>query len=791
MIRRFPFTQTYKSLAATLRDFKPPNRPTHAFMSNSELEEVLYHNWIVRTSSTLPKRIIGHLINSKNSTQTDSSSLKLSSSPSFKLHPHHYYYIPRDLHVDDLYAENSATEKVLTSFEHEDLAHMADILQSYKLEHQKVIEPELVNILMKLTLSEIPLPDLLPYENEVEPPLYREKYKTIDSLLHVNDSPFYRFIYDRIPHLYRICSLYEPLMFNDRDFQEYYIWLCYHTNDLEKLSLTLKAYLKQQDTYDSKVLSYAVIAHLTNYDVRSALNTYKEIMSHGMRLEPVFIESILQLALKYDSLFVNIREFIVIWMTSKNNGQENPLSPKALALALREYLRYSTKEDLDALTPGELDIMSSHYMVRSQLLRTRILSRYPTQPQKPVLKEDLAEINDIAKSLSFLELKDFYYQMMRFFAQKKNVNMVIFILYKMKQDKIDVDPKFVKLILHMYSRVDKYFTLLDFLQFTSQRISYQDQFLVDLYQGFVRTYPYHAPKFHVEFINWTKTTGNGTKLIGLLQVEKLPSNLSPYKCVVPFFKPLKYDTKKWSRLGPHGNTTQLNFRLKTGFNELFQRGVKPDFTIIEESYNALPRNRRFEILEIMNKAQVDSPHKKLAMMKLHREKYTKKYLEDFLRNEGNGLNAQNRLHISLVLLKNGLGYLAAKFLGSIRPEQLNDKLCMVKLYKTLRVHMAMYHMQSFIETIDAFPINDIVLNPYIYDKCCDLERKLLDRIKEQNFNDKNNIHFIALERLRGFIGDVRVRLDSDKIDVEQKIKQTFTFLTEWIEKDSNIDERKV
>ncbi|CAH2353794.1 hypothetical protein CLIB1423_12S03070 [[Candida] railenensis] len=833
MIRHFPFTQTYKNLAFNLKNFKPSShRPSfksvnHPFMPNSQLQDSSYAKWIVEASSKLPGRIIHHMKTQKKPTRKTSSLVD----PYPQVGGYHgienssdnsgsYYYIPSDYTIDDIQKPNSISETILMAFEEGNLPKVAALLQSHKDSSPGIIiEPDLVSIIVKLTLSEIPLPDFHVSDLQVEVPMYRKHLHASQT-----DSLFYSFIYERIPCLYKICKTYERVMFNDRDFQEYYTWLCFHQNDRETLNLLTRAYLKQQEDCDSKVLAYAVCSHLMNYDTVTAMDIYSEILSSSKDLDSVFLESVLQSAIQFDSLFEHIQKISQMWINTNRK-----LSPKSAALILKVNKRYLGDEK--AVNDSHILPLSQHYMVRTQLLKNRILSRYPTHSYKPILEEDIIEINEIAKNLSEKEgdiasLKNFYYQLMKFFGQRKHMNMVLFVSHKMKKDQISIDEDFVKIISKFYSRSEKFMNLLEFLEFSAQRgVPFNRQYVTDIYEGFVKTYPYYGGEFDLKYKSWAASKPEEITALDC-SVISTKSSLTPFNPKVRHvLDPFKYDLNKWTYpLTDRSADSQLQYRFNQGFPELSMKGVKPDFRLIKESYENLPRNERHRILDIMKRTRTDSPKKILAVSRLNKDKYTKKYLSDFIKNEGNGLDAQNRLNISSLLMNKGLGKLSTKLLDSIKLEELNDRGYMIRLQKLLRLNIATFQLRKFVFNIDEFPINEVVLSPYIYDKCCILENLLVKQMVKQNMKmkaelmeeEKTDILTIvdsdgklvecklvevpdepmavqmerALARLQSFIADIQLRLDSDKLEIGQKIEETFNFLNKWM-KENNNDERKV
>lgn len=650
-----------------------------------------------------------------------------------------YYYIPKSLVVDDIDTSGTGllTQSVLHAFEKDDLAQVVTLLESHLRDSSTIVEPDLVNILVKLSLSEIPYPEFSPLELQVERPYFqREMDPSVTT-----DTAFYNFIYNRIPFLYQICKSYEKIMFNDRDFQEYYIWLCYHQGDLATMQYLIRAYLKQNEVYDSKVLSYAAVLFLSNYETTLALSVMEEIMtfSRTATLDPILLELVLQLSIRYDSLYDNTRAFFKLWCE-----HQTTLSPKALALMIRITQRSISKaDDSQPILAICNDLnLSTHYMIKTQQLMSSILSRSPTKPNKPITNEDIEEINSISKRLKKFEqtesLVDFYYQLIHFFGiEVKNLNMVLYILHKMKEDEVVVGEKFVKIILKFYSNSGKFMNLLEFLQFSLERLAFNKQYVVDLYEGFVKTYPYVAVEFDKKYKQWLSqestalsSTSKSTSSIYIgPSIKPSKSTLTPLILNKPTLHPLKYNPTFWKPLSVHPES-QLQLRFKQGFPDLERRGIRPDFAIIKETYQHLPPNQRHLVLDIMKRTNSHSPKKILSTIRIQTGNYNKNYLKDYIKHEGNGLSAQNRLNIALVLMNKGLGKLAIRLLETIPQEQLNDRGSMIRLQKLLRLNITTYQLRLFMRVIDEFPINEVVLSPYLFEKCCKLEELLVKRIKQ-------------------------------------------------------------
>ena len=377
----------------------------------------------------------------------------------------------------------------------------------------------------------------------------------------------------------------------------------------------------------------------------------------------------------------------------------------------------------------------------------------------------------------------------------------------MKKDNMAIDSRFVKVILQLYVRLERYLSLLEFLKLSSASIQYNDQFVVDIYNAFVKTYPYLAKDFSGAFKTWSKDIPRISYLHRTLDLELLsPHSMIVAKPAIPLFQKPKY-IEGWNHFSKSDSKeNQRIFRFWKGYPSLAQKGVKPDFEVVFETYKNLPKKDRYLIKTLLQETRSESTKKKIAIWNLRNGGYAKKYLEDFVRDNKNGLNAQNRLYLVEPLMKKQLTRLARVLLRGIEPNELNDKLAMEKLFKDLKVNAALGDMEEFIKCIEEFPLNDIQLNPCLYERCCSVENSIKNRILRmaeintnksiadidnvENDTEKQTVSYDdGLEKLQGFIGDIRVRLDSDKIEMKKVVADTFDFLSLWMAQREDI--RKV
>lgn len=840
LLRQLPFANTCRNLYFNIKNYKSPRkRPTfrarnHPFCTNSQLLDQSYTNWLMKTSKTIPSKIFNHIAEKQERERRyrdrEEDKYNCSISSSLYVNQSSNIQIASELTVDDHPSQNKSAigKEIIKLMEEHNIKTVAERLRLYK-EEDKVVEPEIINQLFEMAIENEPKREVLPNECEVELPRYQR-----NTGLYL-DTSYYRFIYDKIPHLYDICQSYEKTMFNNKKFQENYIWLCYHMDNVNTLQQLVYVYLKQSD-YDSKVISYIMSGFILNYEVEFSKTLLQNIISLGKPLDALVLDVVIHQFIKVDSLFENIVSVLESWIKSKNCIQP---TPKTMATILGEYYKYGTEEEIGLIKSLISSLgYSNHTLIKQINLRYKIIQRDPSHFKKDVLKEDIVEFNEISRELNDnkQELKDFYYSFMIMFSKYSDLKMIKFVIYKMQQEGIELDEKFFSVICKYYATHEKFLQLLNFLKAISKNLEFNETYLRDLFDGFVNTYPHYADEFTNKFHLWIKESTSfkdcdKERYLSAMKIVKLESQYTPYGIHNNTLNSKKYESCDWSKISWTRNlrgkadpvTGQVNFRVTKGFRDILRKGVKPDYTVVESTFRRLNSENRRKLFELLDTIRLPATkQQKLSIIDLQVDT-TKSRLFKYYTNGISHLNSNNRILLGRIFFNNGMHSQANTVLNGMRLEEMNDRSYMIKLNIQLRNYMACHQYANIIDTIQQFPIDDIVLSPYIYNQCCYIEKKLMQKLKIEELKEQQNdlqphrqktYSYVAingelienapklgmklppprytivpaLKTLRGLIGDIDARLTKDRTDIMNEIQQMFTFLNRWI---ADRDERKI
>lgn len=788
----------------------------------------------MRTSKTIPSKIFKHVAEKQErerqyrNREEDKYNAVPSSGVYFnqpnKLH------IPLELTVDDHRSQNKGAlgKEIIKLMQEQNISFVAEKICMHK-DNNEFVEPEIISQVFEMALENEPEREILPRECEVEVPRYQR-----NTGLYV-DTAHYRFIYEKIPHLYTIYQAYEKIMFNDKKFQENYIWLCYHMDNIDTLQQLVYVYLKQV-SYDPRVLSYIMSGFILNYEVEFSKSLFQNIISLGKPLDSLLLEIVIHQFIKVDSLFENIAAVLDSWIKSSNCMQPNH---KTMAMILGEYYKYGTEEEIRLIktlihTLGH----SEHTLIKQTDLKYKIIRREPTHFKKDILKHDIIEFNEIADSLqgNRQELKNFYHSFILFFSKYSDLKMIQFVIYKMQNEGFKLDENVYNAISKYYVNHGKFLQLYNYLKAVSKNLEFNETHLRDLFEGFVNTYPHYADEFTNAFRDWIRrstlfNSSDKERYLSVFKIMKLESQYTPYGIDHNILASKKYDSCDWSRIMWRRNirgksvpaTAQVNFRVSKGFRDVLRKGVKPDYKVVENTFRRLNSENRRRLLELLDTLRLPiSKQQKLSILELQLDT-TKPKLCKYYAKGIDQLNSNNRILLGRIFFNNGLHWQASNILNGMRLDEMNDRAYMARLNIQLRNYLAYNDFGSIIDTIQLFPVDEIVLSPYIYNQCCYIEKKMMQKLKIHELKEKSDnsessqqktftyvatngelvenapmqgMNFPppqytiipALKALRGLIGDIDARLSKDKVDIMNEVHHMLTFLNKWIT--SKDDERK-
>ena len=310
------------------------------------------------------------------------------------------------------------------------------------------------------------------------------------------------------------------------------------------------------------------------------------------------------------------------------------------------------------------------------------------------------------------------------------------------------------------------------------------------------------------FRTWLKRNKNFSafdrdRFLSSMKVKKVDSQYTPYGLAQSHLNSEKYSSSDWSDIiwkkDTHGKVRsaaeQVDFRVSKGFRDVLRKGVKPDYKLIEQTFRRsdyINRRKLFELVETLRLPESKLEQMKILGLQLQNNKDS---IMDYINNGTHHLNCNNRIFLGRMLYNKGLYHEAKEIIKNIAPLEMNDRTLMTKLNFELRIDFALKHYEEMKNSIENFPINDIVLSPYIHTQCVYIERKVSHRLKSEKQRQKDtesqyhlpsdswyavcgNLEVVS-KALRGLVGDIQLRLVNDKKDLALEVRAMFDFLDTW------------
>lgn len=763
---------------------------SQSFCTSSELS-TSYSDWL--TSREVPSKIFSRLVE-----------LQDDSSPQAALQvPSHSLRLPLLESGEEQVKETLVidTKHLLQLAQESNFKAVAERLGEYRSQW-KYIPIESLNEIISECSKQIPFD--LDNINGLEKP----RFKGLEDLL----TPFaYRQLYKNIPYLHQISKWYETRGSGNVQFQENYIWLCYHMDDVDTLQRLVYPYLKTS-IYNSRCLSYLMTSFIINYDIEFSKSLFCNVIAMLKPLNASLLQSVIHQMIKNDAIFENITTVFHSWILSANC--ESP-SPEIYSMVLNEYYKHGTEDEIQEIRKltSKFD---KHYLIESSHLQHEIINRTPYSLKKVITSNDIIRINELAASLANhkKQLADFYFIFLKFFARYSNMKMIQYIILKMKQDDIVFYKKYFDVLITYYSKNEKFLTLLKLLMkssvihSTANGIEYSHIYVKQLFDTFVQTYPYEAPEFNQKFEEWLNqhsrlSSRSKEKLLANCRIVKLKSQLTPYNIKDSKLSNVKkYDRSEWKELDTGSACKpQVDFRVNKGFRDVMRKGLKPDYELLESTFKRLHANYRSMILGLTSTLRLSRYNVKLNLLNLQLSNSPASELRDFWNQKYDKLNANNEIKLARMLMNKHLYDETNQVLLSIPKTEMSDKKYMIKLNIQLRNEMNFNRFDKMNQIIESFPINTTVLSPYIYNQCRYIEHSLVRKLELQSIEADENHNCIehqhisegnpgplvreeveaTLAKLRGLIGDIQLRLNQDKHDLNSKVSEMFEFLNQWID----------
>lgn len=636
-------------------------------------------------------------------------------------------------------------------------------------------DPQFINDIIEKTIE--PCPQLFRYESESEIEIPRYKaYDNSTERLPI-DYRFYNHIYSKIPKLYDFCKHYETIMFKNEFFFQKFIWLCFHMNDLPKLQHL--AFGKNQYSY--KTWAYLLSAFIQNYEIDFAKSIFQKLCKN--QLDCQLLEITLMELVEVDCLFEHLKDIFERWI-----DHELQVSPQSLGIMLEQYHKYGTKEELENFQQFLIkNDFNRLYNIEIINLQFDIINQSKNN-KKTITNNHLLQFKQISKKVPPNELSNYYYNWLRFLIKYSNIEMIELLIIDLKHHNLEINDKIQQLICEYYTNHDKFLQL--FKLFKTNSIKFNEIYLYNLFDSFIKTYPYHAPNFQAQFHQWIDNSdfskATKTRLKKKLSIIKINSQITPYNInLSPFInKPKKYLSIFWKDIPWNSNVygkilkDQVSYRINKGFLDIVRKGVRPDNELIIKTFRRSDMNNKKILIDLLKTIRTYSYNKIKYDLYILQGNQTKENLHGFyLQNDLKDFTTNDKIMFSRMLMNKGLYEETNAVLSSIYREDLTDKTKMIKFIIQLRNYTSFGKYAELISTIENFPIDEIILSPYILNQCVFIEKKLKSK---QNHNQTDNIQLkLAIKKLRGLIGDIDLRLDRDSVEISKTILQMFKFLDNW------------
>lgn len=594
-----------------------------------------------------------------------------------------------------------------------------------------------------------------------------------------------------IKYLHKIFQLYETDYYKQPNFLENYIWLCYHTNDLETIQRYFHQYLKS-DRYDWKTLSHITNAFIYNYEVEFAKNLFVSIIGMRKPLDESYLSATLVAFTQVKASFDNILFIFTKWASSENC--ESPY-PKTMALILKQCNIYGTASE-NASINEHIDRLGYHsnffiQMVKSQ---TKIINK-DNNRHKTITDEDFREILTIRNGLggSRSALKAYYESYLHFFCTYSNMASVQMILKEMKKDSVRLTRFSYYSIITHYLTTRKFVPLFKFIEkFLAGTIPFEPIYAKFIFDGFLRAIPYHGELFAHKMRTWLKEMLAPEELDRLLEscrLKKINSSLSPLALQSnDLSSDVKYDLSAWKDIQYDPNQPylklqrreQMNYRANLGLQEILRRGICPEYSIIEDTLKNLGPSIRQGILSALSELRMTKYSLRLEIYDFVLNRPRKDEFSKFIAKMEPKLNTSDRIFLARRALNKCDYEGCSLLLLQLNPQELTDSRQMIILNLKLRNSVQSNDFEAFDQSIDQFPLDELTLSPFILKQSRFVEKMLRRKIRALAASGISVEAILAsLTKLHGLIGDIEVRLEKDTKDINHVTDEVFEMLTRW------------
>ncbi|EGW31319.1 uncharacterized protein SPAPADRAFT_51342 [Spathaspora passalidarum NRRL Y-27907] len=639
--------------------------------------------------------------------------------------------------------------------------------------------PELVEYIIYTTMKDSErLPKTDNYdEDELDHPYFLAK-RSLDLQV-----PYYRFLYEKIPLLHELVKTVPiPKLNTDGSLLHYYIWLSYHMNDLNVLEQLFEKHLTNLDIIS---INYILKGFIMNYQVEFAKSlVHKLIVTSTTVLPNSLFHSIVLNLRKADCLLENLNYVLLLW---SNSPTCEPIAPKTLYFLLREFYEYGSAPEIRDLK--RLVKKSGHakyHLITSIMLQQEIKQRQPYNFKKHLTQDDFNLIERLCPTSSHKDIDEYYYSWMRFMVNYSNMNSIQFILKQLSRNSIPFTTKYFDSILQYYANGREFVPMIQFIESSMETVCYDLKYVEHIFRAFVGCYNYQAHNFATHLDHWIQSKYSNN-LFPDWQLIKSKSQSTPYYLRHNLNR-IKYDSKEWETFKKGDNRSeienQIDFRVKDGFEEVYQRGVRPDFNLILQTFQFTPSlNYRLVLRDLLSKSQLlnERNSRTLEILSLQHPSLTKENLLNYFDANKDRLTSHQKIMFARMLINHHLCSEARFLFSTIEDDDLNDLSRMTILNFDIRGLIIEKDYNGIIDRLNEFPIDKISLSPYIVRQMMYLEKRITGKVKKKEIDNELLVEAeVCLKRIRGFIGDLSVRLRKDEEDIPKIIDKTFKILTKWM-----------
>lgn len=593
-----------------------------------------------------------------------------------------------------------------------------------------------------------------------------------------------------VEYLHQLFALYELDNMEAPKFLESYLWLCYHTKDLHTIQRLVHKYLNKE-LYDSRTLSHITNAFIYNYDVEFAKNLFSSIIGIQKPLDEAYLYTTLVAFSQVKASYDNIIQIFKKWSVSSNCEGPNP---KTIAFLLKLSYMHGNSAEVAAINEI-VDRLGydGNFFVQMVKAQAKIINR-DNNRVKNISSQDWQEFLQIRSGLlgSSDALNALYELYLHFFCTYSTMEAVEKILREMNRDGMRLTRFAYESIAAHFVAARKFGTLFKFIRkFLSQTISFEPVYAKYIFDGFVRTHPYHGEEFALRMSAWLSENLQpemDRRLQACCRLKKLASSVSPTAVLTSDLSTLKYDSSTWKKIRYDPNKPamklqrrlQMSYRAELGLQAILRKGISPDYSVIEETLRNLGPTIREGILNALPALRMTKHSLRLRIYDFILRKPDKYEFAEFVAKMEPHLNTSDRILLARRALNNCSYLICSSLLKGVNPLELTDSRHMIVLNLKLRNSVQSNDLQAFNESISLFPLHLITLSPFLLKQSRFVEKMLQKKMKA-TANDNEQIS-ASLQRLRGLIGDIEVRLQKDETDIEAIMNDVFDVLSAWVRK---------